>query len=234
VVARFQLIAAGLGAGAIDHRIAVGRLVPVYRGVYMVGHAPLTARGHWIAAVLACGPEALLSHRSAAALCGIAVTSSPLIDVTVPRSRHRQEGIAVHRSRVLDVEDRAVRHRIPVTSVPRTLLDLAEVVSAHRLERTLEEAERLDLIDMRALRRLVERSRGRHGLRPLAALLARSTPARHTRSELERRFLDPWSSSSTGTPSPSSLRARAGSSPKPGLGGRPLPGAADHLAAARL
>lgn len=191
VIARWQLLGLGLGRGAIQHRIATGRLHPVHRGVYAVGHRRLTREGIWMAAVLACGRDAVLSHRSAAALWGIGSAAGPRVDVTLPsQSGNAPPGIALHRVRGLDDEDRVVRKSIPATSVARTLFDLAEVVDTRRLERSFEEAERLRLLDLRAVERVCQRSRGRRGLRPLLALLPNLKPPPHTRSELERRFLD--------------------------------------------
>ena len=144
-----------------------------------------------MAAVLACGSEALLSHRSAAALWAFRPAAGPLVDVTTTRSRHGERGIRVHRVRALDPEDRTRRDGIPVTTVARTLLDLAETVSPTQLQRAFEEADRLGLLDVRALECLGDRCPGRRGLKPLAALLAmHRDPAPMTRSELERRFLD--------------------------------------------
>jgi hypothetical protein len=97
----------------------------------------------------------------------------------------------VHRVRRLDPDDRTARDGIPVTTVARTLLDLAETLAPTQLQHSFEEAERLGLLDMRAIERLRDRSRGRRGLKPLAALVeAHCGPAPMTRSELERRFLD--------------------------------------------
>jgi very-short-patch-repair endonuclease len=188
VVAHRQLLELGMGRGAIHHRLAVGRLHRVHLGVYAVGHAAISPNGRLMAGVLACGPEAVLSHRSAAWLWGLQPLSDRPVDVTVAgRSRHRRVGIAVHRTRNLHREDRKVRERIPVTSVARTLVDLAEVVRPAQLERALEEAERLRLFDLRAIG---ERYWGRRGLRPLRALLAEAgVAAEPTRSKLERRFL---------------------------------------------
>jgi very-short-patch-repair endonuclease len=143
-----------------------------------------------MAAVLTREKGALLSHRSAAALWGIGPAASPRVDVTLPsQSGNSPPGIALHRVRSLDPDDQAVRHGIPVTSIPRTLLDLAEVVDRARLERAFEEAERLGLLDLRAVEQLCERSRGRHGLRPLLTLLPSLSPPPETRSELERQFV---------------------------------------------
>ena len=140
-----------------------------------------------MAAVLACGLEALLSHASGAALWEVRPTAGSLVDVTTPRSRNGERGIRVHRVRALDPDDCTTHDGIPVTTVARTLLDLAETVSPTQLQRAFEEADRLGLLDMCAFERLF----GRRGLKPLAALVeAHRGPAPMTRSELERRFLD--------------------------------------------
>jgi hypothetical protein len=145
-----------------------------------------------MAAVLACGPEAMLSHHSAAALWELRPTARSAVDVTAPgRTRHGRPGITFHPVRRLDPVDRARLDGVPVTTVARTLFDLAEVLAPRQLERAFEQAERLRLLDLRAINNLARRSRGRHGLRALSALLAeRREPAPATRSELERRFLD--------------------------------------------
>lgn len=179
----------GFGRGAVTHRLASGWLHPLHSGVYAVGHPAITSRGRWMAAVLACGPDAMLSHRSAAALWGLRA-SNAIVEVTAPGRRRGRAGVVVHRVRTPDPDDRTLRERIPVTSVPRTLLDLAEVLRPQQLERAIEEAERLRLFDGRAVRQLRERSRGRIGLRRLGAVLSRDPlNAAETRSELERRFL---------------------------------------------
>lgn len=144
-----------------------------------------------MAAVLACGPTALLSHRDAAALWGLTRPGSHAgTDVTTARRCRRRPGIALHRSRRVHPEDRAGRDGIPVTSVARTLLDVAEVVPPWRLERAIEEADRHGLFDLRAVDGLIERSRGRHGLKPLGAALRGYRPPAFTRSGFERRFIE--------------------------------------------
>jgi hypothetical protein len=119
VVAVWQLLELGLGRGAIQYRVSIGRLHLVHRGVYAVGHRKLTRHGYWMAAVLAYGPDAVLSHRSAAALWGIG-QSSYKIDVTTRHSKRSRKTIRAHASK-LDLEDRAVHDGIPVTSVARTI-----------------------------------------------------------------------------------------------------------------
>ena len=186
VVTRGQLRAAGLGDTAIDRRLADGRLRRLHRGVYALGHAALRIEGVWLAAVLACGPDAALSHRTAAALWGLFDTR--VLDVTATGAR-RRPGIVTHRGR-LAAADRTVRRGMPVTTVARTLLDLGEVLERAELTRTLEQAMRLKLYSRRALDEAASRAAGRRALRPLRACLDELEPRRaRTRSELERRAL---------------------------------------------
>ena len=145
-----------------------------------------------MAAVLACGEGALLSHRDAAALWGLRDSARSAIDVTVTgrggRSRPR---LTVHSAKELHPTDRADVDGIPVTSLARTLLDLAEVVSATELQRAYEAAERHRILDIKALRELLDRSNGRRGVAALAALLDYDpAPATESKSELESMFLD--------------------------------------------
>jgi hypothetical protein len=191
VVAHWQLVALGFSASAIYRMVRTGRLHPRYKGVYAVGHAVLTRQGHWMAAVLACGEEATLSHRDATMFHGLRQFARPAIDVSAARSRHHQYGITVHRPRRIHPDDRIVVERIPVTTVERTLLDLAEVVSPRVLKYVFDEAERLGRIDMRAMDALLDRSRGRRGLKALAKLLAKARAhVPYTRSDFERDFLE--------------------------------------------
>jgi predicted transcriptional regulator of viral defense system len=187
VVGRRQLLDAGIGRGAIAPRLASGRLFRLHAGVYAVGHRAITARGRWLAAVLACGDGAVLSHRTAAALWGIRPSSSPRIEVTVPTEGGRaRPGIVIHRSRA--PLEATVHERIPVTTPARTLLDLAGTLDAAGLARAVEQAEVLRLFDLRAIEAALEMHRGRRGAARLRCAL---DDARFelTRSELERRFL---------------------------------------------
>src|SRR4051794_37039456 len=121
VVARRQLRKLGFGRDAIDKRVASGRLHAVHLGVYAVGHSHLDLHGRWMAAVLACGPGAVLSHRDAAQLHGFYESWRRAIDLTAPgRSRHKSPLITVHRPRRLQSEDVTIKDRIPVTTVART------------------------------------------------------------------------------------------------------------------
>jgi Protein of unknown function (DUF559)/Transcriptional regulator, AbiEi antitoxin len=191
VVAVDQLIALGLGASPIHHRVVTGRLHRIHAGVYAVGHASLTQSGRWMAALLACGEGALLSHRSAAELWGIGTYPDVRIDVTVAdRSGRRRPGIAIHRPRSLLQEDRTDAAGIAVTTPARTILDLAGVIGPRRLERSFHEADRLGLLDPGTLASISTRTTGRRGGGRLRALLAAHIgPSPETRSVLEHRFL---------------------------------------------
>jgi hypothetical protein len=156
----------------------------------MLGHATLTPKGRLWAALLACGPGAVISHRDAAALWNVRRSSRVPVDVTVPgRRRHPRTGIDVHSVRGLDPRDVARLDGIPVTTLARTLLDLAEVVPQHQLERAVEQAERLQLLDLRAIEGLRNRSRGRRGLKALTAAFTDAVIEPMTRSELEIALL---------------------------------------------
>ncbi|MGH2951767.1 MAG: DUF559 domain-containing protein [Solirubrobacterales bacterium] len=189
VVSRAQLLAVGFSPQAITHRIAKRRLHPVWRGVYAVGRPELTRDGRWMAAVLVCGAEAVLSHRSAAELWGVRGHREGPIDVSVPEpSRRRRPGIVVHRRSTLAPADVTRRRGIPVTTAVRTLVDIAVGLRPDRLEAAVNEADRLDLVDPEALRSALDDLAGQPGTRPLRTMLDRLTFTL-TDSELERRFL---------------------------------------------
>lgn len=192
LVARHQLFALGLGQRTVERRIARGQLHRIHRGVYAVGHRSLSPHGHWLAAVLAAGPGAVLSYRSAAALWELRPAVGSLVDVTVcARARRSRSRIAIHVTRELRDRDCAQHAGIPVTSIARTLLDLAGVLSEQQLGRAFEEAERLHRLDLRAIEDVCLRGRGRRGLGALLRVSAdQSGPPPVTRSELERIFLD--------------------------------------------
>jgi hypothetical protein len=156
VLARRQLLELGMTPNAIKDRMANGRLHPVWRGVYAVGRPQLSREGWWMAAVLACGPFAALSHRSAAALWGLIPSARGLIAVSVPAHIVRKRrGIVVHR-RVLGPSDVTRQLGIPVIAVVPTLIDLATQLSRDALEAAISEADRRDLIDPDALRSALE------------------------------------------------------------------------------
>ena len=130
VVTRGQLLAAGVGETGIKERVRTGRLIRLHRGVFALGHRELRREGHWLAAVLACGPGAVLSHVDAAAHWNIRQSAAALVHVTVPTraGRVRRRGLRIHRSGRLAAEQVTVHEGIPVTTLARTLLDLADVL----------------------------------------------------------------------------------------------------------
>ena len=190
VVNLSQLIGLGFGVRAVERRVRDGRLLKIHREVFAVGHRRLTQHSYWWAAVLAYGDQALLSHRSAAALWELARPRSSPIDVTAPgglQGLRRREGIWIHRGK-LHPEDRDERAGIPVTTVARTLFDYAEVVDFQRLERAWEEADRLKRLRLDEVKWVCERGRGRRALKPTRRLLAQTRAVVRTRSPLKDRF----------------------------------------------
>ncbi len=187
VVSRTQLLELGVSAAAIATWRRRQRLQVVYRGVYSVGHTALRPEGHRLAAVLACGPGAVLSHRTAAAHWGLLNTTQTRIDVTAPRGRHGAPGIRLHRSRSLDAQDATDHEGIPITTVSRTLLDLAATARPSDLERALAQAERLQLYDHRAVQATIASANGHRGTHVLAQATTRKP--KWTRNEWEAEFL---------------------------------------------
>jgi very-short-patch-repair endonuclease len=148
-----QLRGLGISRGSIEKAVRSGRLHREHVGVYAVGHVAPTRTGRWHSAVLACGSGALLSHRSAASLWGIRDGEGPRVDVTVPtRNGRRRPGITVHRA-PLTVQDAAVRFGVPVTSVARTIADMAFTVDEDAVIRTVREAQFHGLFDLAAVER---------------------------------------------------------------------------------
>jgi hypothetical protein len=186
VVSRAQLSELGLGTGAIKHRVEIGRLRPVYRGVYTIGHGLLTRNGRWMAAVLACGPGAVLSHRAAAALWGI--RGGTAVEVTIPGSRRKRRGIVLHRADLPD-DETTVHLRIPTTTVPRTLLDLSAVVQLHELRGAMRQTEQLGLTDPLWVGDLMERYPRKPGM-PILRVVVREARLGLgiVKGELEERF----------------------------------------------
>lgn len=179
----------GLSAQSIQHRLSKGRLHRIERGVYAVGRPDLTQRGRWMAAVLACGRGAALSFDSAAAFWGIRPARPGPIEIVVPvSSGRRRPPLVVHRRPRMHPKDVTVRDDIPVTSLVRTFIDIARRLDPARLERAVNEADRLDLIDPETLFAALDDYTGQPGVGKLRELLGRHT-FRLTDSELERRFL---------------------------------------------
>ena len=189
VIARCQLIELGFSSKAIEHRMREGRLHPVGRGVYAVGRPELTRYGRWMAAVLSCGPEAVLSHESAAALWGIRADRGARIEVSVPAHvARRRPALVVHRRAELHAGELTQHKGIPVTSPALTLLDLAGRLERDALEAAINEADKFDLIDPEGLRKVLDGFGRRRGVALLRETLDRRTFTL-TRSKLERLFL---------------------------------------------
>jgi very-short-patch-repair endonuclease len=187
VVARRQLDALGMSSSAIGRWAKQGRLRRIHHGVYAVGHRVLTANGHRMAAVLAAGPGAVLSHASAAALWDIRPTSATRIDVSVrtPGGRAKRPGLRIHRATELRDDEITEHQGIRVTTPARTLLDLASSLPRRALERALDEAEIRDLYDLRALDATATAHAGQRGATRLAEALAQDGDLTLTDSELE-------------------------------------------------
>jgi predicted transcriptional regulator of viral defense system len=187
-----ELRALGLSTSAVHKRTASGRLHRCHRGVYSVVPLPLlTRKGHWMAAALACGPGAVVSHVQAAALHGLRPTEASRIHVTVPGGGRRcRRTIWVHRSRVLTPADVTTVEGIPCTSVARTLFDISEMISRRGLERAFDSSETLELFDLGAIEDQLERNPTRAGARKVRAVLDEHyIGSTVTESELEEAFL---------------------------------------------
>lgn len=195
LVCRRQLLGLGLSPAAIARRVKAGRLQALHRGVYLVG--PLRpARATAMAAVLAGGPTAVLSHSSAASLWGLTKgvgdgSVPEPVHVTVPGSgRGGRPGIRFHRVAALTDDERAAVDGIPVTAPTRTLVDIAGALGSRELERALAVAERESLIGSDELAAIPERYKGRPGMPVLRALLQEAAGPDFIRSEAERRCLE--------------------------------------------
>lgn len=201
VVSRQQLLDAGFSLSLVDRLVANRRLVSLFPGVYGVGHDVVSHRGWWTAALLSAGPGSWLSHSSAAAVWNL---TTPRARCEVVRDFYRRDGarrgtarpatersrLAIHRSRCLPAGDTTTSQGFRVTSVARTLLDMAPSLSESRLRSLLVEAERLRVFDRKALIEISGRGRGWSGVSKLRDALAKWDPALEvTRSVFEERFL---------------------------------------------
>lgn len=190
VITRRDLLGLGFSPGAIRHRLATGRLHQIRRGVYAVGRRELTREGYWMAAVLASGDDAVLSHGSAAALWGIGPESGSIEISVRHRTWSRLRGVKGRGRPLLPDQDVTVRHQIPVTTPMRTVLDQAATpISDSALERLVNEADvtRGVDFDFRAMRSYCDLRHGEPGVRRLRSLLDPET-FRLSDSELERLF----------------------------------------------
>jgi very-short-patch-repair endonuclease len=185
VVTRAQLQALGLSAAAIDARVHRGVLRRLHRGVYAVAHTALRDEGRFLAAALACGDGAVLSHLSAARLWGMSsVPASAQIHVTIVDGRRRRPGVVVHRAAVTRA-DVTVHRGVPTTTPARTVVDLADVVPYLVLRAIADRGVRLDVA---AVRRAQARAPNRPGRGAIARLLGDDGADLRSRSGLERRL----------------------------------------------
>jgi hypothetical protein len=193
VFALGQLRALGLTPSAVRKRAAAGRLFRIHRGVYALVPASLLSReGHWMAAVLAAGPGAALSHRSAAHLHGLRPTSRERIEVIVPGASARTvAGVDVHRSVTLTPTDVTTVNSIPTTTLARTILDLAAVVEQRTVEVVIGETVNRDLFDLWAINDQQARNPKHPGTPRLRAALGPDR-AGLTDSALEELFIAIW------------------------------------------
>jgi very-short-patch-repair endonuclease len=182
-----QLLRCGFTPSGIQGRTRRGRLFRLYSGVYSLAPPPFDHRQRWLAAVLACGPEALLFGSPAAMLLGMARETAAKPQVCVPGDcGRRRKGIVVRRRRIAPC-DRSSRAGIPCTGAARTLLDVAAISSPDELERMLITADSLRILNRRRLEELVDEHAGARGVRSLRVLLA-ADPAR-VRSQVEADLL---------------------------------------------
>jgi very-short-patch-repair endonuclease len=185
-----QLLKIGVSRRMIARRVERHQLHAIHRGVLsIVPRELMSARAFFMAAVLAGGDGAVLSHRSAAALWGIRPSAAPVVDITVPRRTGTRRGIRAHHV-ILPPDECTILDHIPVTSPARTLFDLAAGLRRQELTRSIEQTEVLRLWSPTSLAQLLERHPGRRGATTVRAVLAAGEAwARVTRSELEKRFL---------------------------------------------
>jgi Protein of unknown function (DUF559)/Transcriptional regulator, AbiEi antitoxin len=190
VVALHQLQLLGLSKSAVSKRARSGRLHRIHRAVYAVGRSQLTGRGHWMAAVLACGPRAVLSHRSAAGLWGLRQDNRRKSDISLPSPSARPKtAIEVHRSVTLTAEDLTTVDTIPCTTAARTLVDLGDVANRRVVEAAVEQADILQLFDLPSVQAAIERAGPRRGTGLLLSVLDDLSGPTLTASELEEAFL---------------------------------------------
>jgi hypothetical protein len=188
VVAWRQLIELGLPEGLIKSRIEDGQLLQLHRGVFALGHRRISLRGEWMAATLACGPNAYLSHGSAAQLWGMRGSRRPHEVLRVSGHR-RPHGVWLHQTRSLPDEDVTIEAGIPVTTIARTIMDSAARLDERQLEHMIVEADRSGRLVWGELHRVIEQGNGRKGLRRFRRVAARVDPrAADTISPLEVDF----------------------------------------------
>jgi Protein of unknown function (DUF559) len=189
VVTRRQLLTLGYTEEMINHDLETGRLQPWHRSVFAVGHRPLSRHALCMAAVLFRGEGALISYQSAIWLWGLETTLEIPVNVSVRWRGHSHDAIGLHHCPALRDEDATTTERIPVTAVPRTLLDYASMAKTHRLNRAIDQADRLNVLDLSAIDRITEEVRGHPGRRRLRRAIVFYREPGFTRSGGEKRLL---------------------------------------------
>jgi len=190
LIATPQLHVAGVRRGSVEWRLATGTLHRRHRGVYLVGHAVGPPGADELAAVLAVGSATFVSHRSAAALFGLAARPPDEVEVTVVgRNCRSRDGLRVHRVETLARSDRSERRGIPITAPARTLIDYASTTGANDAERAMAEALALKLVTERQLLAAIERAPHRAGVACVKAILGQPGGPKRTRSGGERAML---------------------------------------------
>jgi very-short-patch-repair endonuclease len=189
VVAVWQLLELGFSRREIAVRVESRRFHRAYRGVYAVGHPARTAEALEMAAVLACGPQAVLSHWTAAARWALIRPVHGRVHVIAPSDRKAQRGMRPHTA-CLHPHDCTKRDGIPITTVPRTLLDLSAVANERLVRRAVNQADRTGWLNRKAMAELLERNPRGKGTKQLRVVIAAVSPTtRRTRSDLELAFL---------------------------------------------
>lgn len=194
IVTRAQLSALGFSASAIDRRIRAGRLLVQHPGVFALGHAALSQHGRWLAATLSCGPTAVLSHGTAAALWQLTPNQPRTFHVTVAGTAGRDmpRGVRLHRYRSLDpARDTTTCQGIPVTTIERTLLDMTTYLPTRKVRRAFGQADVLQLLDFAEVNRLIAAHPHRRGTRAFAAIAYSHRPdGDRSRSDFEERVVE--------------------------------------------
>lgn len=189
VVSSEQLRGIGYTPQAIHYRVRTGRLHPLHRGVYAVGRPHVTDHGRWMAAIIACGRGAVLSHSSGAALWRIGPEERDLIELSLPsRSRRCRPGLQIHQRPAFSDRDVTIEYGIPVTTPVQTLIDMTLRLDRAGIERMINEADKYNLAHPPGIRRALDQRVGETGVARLRQILDRRT-FRLTKEELERRFL---------------------------------------------
>jgi very-short-patch-repair endonuclease len=189
IVTRDQLAGLGYTDHMVDHALRTGRLQAWHRNVFAVGHGGLSTHGLCMAAVLFRGEGAMISFQSAAWLWGLERKLEIPVNVSVRWRGHGQNAIGLHHCPALRDEDFATTELLPVTAVPRTLLDYASTAKTYRLEAAIDRADRLELLNPMAIDRITDEIRGHRGRRPLQRAMTIYRENGFTRSGGEKRLL---------------------------------------------